>query len=363
MASPTSAEFPLWGSLDDMSYDMLIKTMNVPPSPPHTSDGEDSEASPAPSSASPKPEVESPSEDKKDGDKKPAKKRKSWGQELPTPTTNLPPRKRAKTEAEKEQRRIERVLRNRAAAHSSRERKRAEQEALEKRKKEIEVENEEMKTKLARLEFEYQEFQSKYKELEHHYLLAKSHLPAGFIPPSFPKPIEEKVIPSDNITMADVQALSPQSLIQSPSVRSVDDMQTDSPAATTVLNTTQHHAKISDNLLVKSDVLSTEAVDTFWADWTLFGNESALSSREPLGLDFTSSTNASLTDGSLTSSAASTASDALPASSLPDTSYLDSSFDFFGLGKDEKLTEADLEFLGEQSSANNLFGDLAIQGL
>jgi transcriptional activator HAC1 len=64
-------------------------------------------------------------------EKKPVKKRKSWGQELPTPTTNLPPRKRAKTEAEKEQRRIERVLRNRAAAQSSRERKRKEVEALE----------------------------------------------------------------------------------------------------------------------------------------------------------------------------------------------------------------------------------------
>lgn len=27
-----------------------------------------------------------------EGEKKPAKKRKSWGQELPTPKTNLPPR-------------------------------------------------------------------------------------------------------------------------------------------------------------------------------------------------------------------------------------------------------------------------------
>jgi len=35
-------------------------------------------------SLSPKPEPEK--------EKKPAKKRKSWGQELPTPTTNLPPR-------------------------------------------------------------------------------------------------------------------------------------------------------------------------------------------------------------------------------------------------------------------------------
>ncbi|KAJ6442288.1 transcriptional activator hac1 [Purpureocillium lavendulum] len=72
-------------------------------------------------------------------DKKPAKKRKSWGQVLPEPKTNLPPRKRAKTEDEKEQRRVERVLRNRRAAQSSRERKRLEVEALEKKTKELET--------------------------------------------------------------------------------------------------------------------------------------------------------------------------------------------------------------------------------
>jgi transcriptional activator HAC1 len=49
-------------------------------------------------------------------------------QALPEPKTNLPPRKRAKTEDEKEQRRIERIKRNRAAAHNSRERKRQETE-------------------------------------------------------------------------------------------------------------------------------------------------------------------------------------------------------------------------------------------
>ncbi|TLD18410.1 hypothetical protein PspLS_10206 [Pyricularia sp. CBS 133598] len=64
---------------------------------------------------------------------KKTKKRKSWGQVLPEPKTNLPPRKRAKTEDEKEQRRVERVLRNRRAAQSSRERKRQEVEALEQR--------------------------------------------------------------------------------------------------------------------------------------------------------------------------------------------------------------------------------------
>ncbi|KAK4224920.1 hypothetical protein QBC38DRAFT_484349 [Podospora fimiseda] len=72
-------------------------------------------------------------------EKKPTKKRKSWGQVLPEPKTNLPPRKRAKTEDEKEQRRVERVLRNRRAAQSSRERKRLEVEALEKRNKDLET--------------------------------------------------------------------------------------------------------------------------------------------------------------------------------------------------------------------------------
>jgi transcriptional activator HAC1 len=71
-------------------------------------------------------------------DAKPAKKRKSWGQVLPEPKTNLPPRKRAKTEDEKEQRRIERVKRNRLAAHNSRERKRQEVEALQEDKSKLE---------------------------------------------------------------------------------------------------------------------------------------------------------------------------------------------------------------------------------
>lgn len=45
--------------------------------------------------------------------------------------TCLPPRKRAKTKEEKEQRRIERILRNRKAAHASREKKRKHVEFLE----------------------------------------------------------------------------------------------------------------------------------------------------------------------------------------------------------------------------------------
>lgn len=54
--------------------------------------------------------------------------------ELSIPNTfkaSLPPRKRAKTKEEKEQRRIERILRNRKAAHASREKKRRHVEFLE----------------------------------------------------------------------------------------------------------------------------------------------------------------------------------------------------------------------------------------
>ncbi|KAM7188818.1 transcriptional activator hac1 [Naviculisporaceae sp. PSN 640] len=72
-------------------------------------------------------------------EQKQVKKRKSWGQVLPEPKTNLPPRKRARTADEKEQRRVERVLRNRRAAQSSRERKRQEVEGLERRNQELEA--------------------------------------------------------------------------------------------------------------------------------------------------------------------------------------------------------------------------------
>lgn len=93
-------------------------------------------------------------EEIKEEEKKPAKKRKSWGQELPVPKTNLPPRKRAKTEDEKEQRRIERVLRNRAAAQTSRERKRLEMEKLETEKIRMEQQNQFLLQRLSQMEAE-----------------------------------------------------------------------------------------------------------------------------------------------------------------------------------------------------------------
>lgn len=91
------------------------------PSPSFDLDQQDTSPAPTMNQTSPPPVIVQ---------SKQAKKRKSWGQELPEPKTTLPPRKRAKTDDEKEQRRIERIKRNRAAAHNSRERKRQETETL-----------------------------------------------------------------------------------------------------------------------------------------------------------------------------------------------------------------------------------------
>ncbi|KAF2096984.1 hypothetical protein NA57DRAFT_57595 [Rhizodiscina lignyota] len=77
------------------------------------------------------PSSSSPAPENLKTESRAVKKRKSWGQVLPEPKTTLPPRKRAKTADEKEQRRIERVKRNRLAAHNSRERKREEMDKLQ----------------------------------------------------------------------------------------------------------------------------------------------------------------------------------------------------------------------------------------
>ncbi|KAI0172683.1 hypothetical protein GGR52DRAFT_580397 [Hypoxylon sp. FL1284] len=112
----------MYPSLFSNSADSTMRPLSPP-------DEDEERVTPSEGTCSPAPEAT---------EKKPVKKRKSWGQVLPEPKTNLPPRKRAKTEDEKEQRRVERVLRNRRAAQSSRERKRQEVEALEIRNQQLE---------------------------------------------------------------------------------------------------------------------------------------------------------------------------------------------------------------------------------
>ena len=93
---------------------------------------------------------------------KSVKKRKSWGQVLPEPKTSLPPRKRAKTDDEKEQRRIERVKRNRLAAHNSRERKRQEYELLQDEKDRMEADLKSYQSRMAQMEAELKFYRQKY---------------------------------------------------------------------------------------------------------------------------------------------------------------------------------------------------------
>jgi transcriptional activator HAC1 len=126
----------------------MIENCDHSPSPSQRSASQSSEPSqtPAPESSA----------------SKPVKKRKSWGQVLPEPKTSLPPRKRAKTEDEKEQRRIERVKRNRLAAHNSRERKRQEYEVLQNEKDELEASMRAYKEKMAQMEAELRYYRTKY---------------------------------------------------------------------------------------------------------------------------------------------------------------------------------------------------------
>ncbi|KAF2232452.1 hypothetical protein EV356DRAFT_248105 [Viridothelium virens] len=101
-------------------------------------------------------------EGRHEGTKASPKKRKSWGQVLPEPKTNLPPRKRAKTEDEKEQRRIERVKRNRLAAHNSRERKRAEVDQLTQEKQCLESQMHSMQVRMNEMHAQLLRYQKMY---------------------------------------------------------------------------------------------------------------------------------------------------------------------------------------------------------
>lgn len=70
----------------------MADTINPMDTLPTSPDRDLYSVSPAETSLdSPEPEDDIKEEDE-DDEKKPTKKRKSWGQELPTPKTNLPPR-------------------------------------------------------------------------------------------------------------------------------------------------------------------------------------------------------------------------------------------------------------------------------
>lgn len=84
---------------------------------------------------------------------------------LPLPPGALPPRKRAKTKDEKEQRRIERIMRNRQAAHASREKKRRHVEELEKRCVSLTSENEKLHSGFSQVQTQNSQLFEQFKRL------------------------------------------------------------------------------------------------------------------------------------------------------------------------------------------------------
>ncbi|TPX22387.1 hypothetical protein DIZ76_014259 [Coccidioides immitis] len=203
---------------------------------------------PEPKEQPPKPE-----------EKKPVKKRKSWGQELPIPKTNLPPRKRAKTEDEKEQRRIERVLRNRAAAQISRERKRLEIEKLETEKAKMEQQNRFLLQRLAQMEAENNRLSQQVAKLSTEIRSSRGASPQSI---SAPSPTLAPVLfkqEDDELPLEKVPIASPPTTIYSPSAAVIDSIDasdlTQHPAA--MLCDLQCQSEESKNLTASLNQYST----------------------------------------------------------------------------------------------------------
>ncbi len=89
-------------------------------------------------------------------------------------TGTLGPRKRARTSGEKEQRRVERILRNRAAAQQSRERKRKQVEGLEEINDDLSKENEALIYRVDILEREKGEMKAKLDQLSSQFEILQS---------------------------------------------------------------------------------------------------------------------------------------------------------------------------------------------
>ncbi|EMC92969.1 hypothetical protein BAUCODRAFT_77653 [Baudoinia panamericana UAMH 10762] len=189
---------------------------------------------------------------------KPAKKRKSWGQTLPEPKTTLPPRKRAKTDDEKEQRRIERIKRNRAAAHNSRERKRQETEVLA--------------VKCAELQAELAAYRKLHGPLPASVVLPKVTIsndefgtPAPSIAQSHDTPQETSTSPMDTTDLAPIKE-EPLDLV--PTFPPAFDNLDVKSSLSQHLDPTQHSAAMLCDLQCRSSPLTTMMISTtarWWA--------------------------------------------------------------------------------------------------
>jgi transcriptional activator HAC1 len=97
-----------------------------------------------------------------------------------------PSSKRAKTEAEKEQRRVERVIRNRNAAHASRERKRAEVDRLEDERNDIKNQRDDLARELQESRHEIQLLKDQVAHLSTLVTASNHATPRSFIDAASP---------------------------------------------------------------------------------------------------------------------------------------------------------------------------------
>ncbi|OJD10991.1 hypothetical protein AJ78_08145 [Emergomyces pasteurianus Ep9510] len=246
MSPPSCSEpVPLTVSPAETTLNFVESVDGLPVKTETTTTSSSSSSSSTSTTTTPKPE-----------EKKPVKKRKSWGQELPTPKTNLPPRKRAKTEDEKEQRRIERVLRNRAAAQTSRERKRLEVEKLEGEKLQMERQNELLLRRLAQMEAENNRLSQQVAHLSAEIRSSRGSSPQSIIsgipsptlaPVLFKQERDEMISNLDKIPFP-----TPSLSAYSPSVKGCD--------LTDPSDLTQHPAAMLCDLQCQSEASSTRSV-------------------------------------------------------------------------------------------------------
>ena len=170
-------------------------------------------------------------------------------------------RKRAKTEDEKEQRRIERVLRNRAAAQSSRERKRQEVEKLEGEKAAIEQQNRYLKDRLMAVEHEKFQLQQQLTKVTAQMRATDERSPGTPSIAPFPDPEPQafdhlrikREIDDYSLTASPQTFASPPTLTYSPSQSpSQPSLSFDDDSLNTSLDMTQHPAAMLCDLQCQS---------------------------------------------------------------------------------------------------------------
>ncbi|KAF2687045.1 hypothetical protein K458DRAFT_415323 [Lentithecium fluviatile CBS 122367] len=218
------------------------------------------------------------------GDGKTVKKRKSWGQVLPEPKTNLPPRKRAKTEDEKEQRRIERVKRNRLAAHNSRERKRQEYEHIQIEKDKLEADLDAARRAIAQMGAELKAYREKYpggvdfvfdtaSDLDSFLSSTDTINPAATTSSSFPSPV--------SMTMDSID--SPRDSSCQPETPDYSEVAPD-------FDTTRYPAEILCDLQCQSTSAAPASLAAIWAFLSLFNLSLQLPWTTSLSTIFSTST-------------------------------------------------------------------------